>query len=265
MTKRPVAIDPDPEPIAAVSAAEGLGEMGDEPQLPEDASPEAHEIAERSNKTFKQFSENLSLNMRRLRRENDWNVTDLSKITGVSTTHLGAIEHKKQNVSLRHLILMAYAFNVEPMALLSPPSYMDHYIRNVKRDGKENKKNWYGLPLVDLDSFKTYSQDHLVRTPPEEAFFGPRPSPLPSAASAEAFLPVETILGSGGSSFSLSTVARIIEAAHKRIEALKRKHGSVQMTRAMLNNVLAAVLSASHETDDERDDGSASQPPVESR
>lgn len=264
MTKRPVAVDPDPEPTAAVSAAEEGGETGDEPQLSEDASPEAREIAEKNREAFKQFHENLSLNMRRLRRENDWNVSDLARMIGVSATHLGAIEHKKQSVSLRHLVLMAYAFNVEPMALLSPASYMDQYIRNVKRDGRDNKKNWYGLPLVDVDSFKLSSQDHPVRPSPEEAFFGLRPSALPLTASAEAPSPVEAVLGSGGAPFNLATVARIIGAAYKRIEALKRKHGSVQMTRAMLNNVLAAVLSAYHDTDDECDDEHIPQPPVES-
>ena len=237
--------------------------MGDEPQLSEDASPEAREIAEKNREAFKQFHENLSLNMRRLRREKDWNVSDLARMIGVSATHLGAIEHKKQSVSLRHLILMAYAFNVEPMALLSPASYMDQYIRDVKQYAKDNKKSWYGLPLVDLGSFKFSSQNHPVRPPPEEAFFGPRPSSPLSITSAEAPSPVEAVLGSDGAPFNLATVARIIGAAHKRIEALKRKHGSVQMTRAMLNSILAVVLSASHDTDDECDDEHTSQPPVE--
>lgn len=262
MTKRPAPVNPDPEPIAAVSTAEEGGEIGDEPQLSEDASPEAREIAEKNREAFKQFHENLALNMRRLRRENDWNVSDLARMIGVSSTHLGAIEHKKQSVSLRHLILMAYAFDVEPMALLSPASYMDQYIKNVKRDGKDNKKSWYGLPVVDLDSFKLPSQNHPVRPPPEDAFFGSRPSALPLTASAETLSPVEAVLGSGGAPFSLATVSRIVGAAYKRIEALKRKHGSVQMTRAMLNNVLAAVLSASHDTDDECDDEHTTQPPV---
>lgn len=238
-------------------------EMTDDTQLPDGASPEEVEKMQRDQRVIAQYRENLAHNMRRFRARERWTQTDLGRAIGSSQGQIAFLEREKQNVGLGILTKLATVFNVEPMVLISPPDDLDDYFR---RRGltKPQDNVWAGSPLVDSTQASAKPQQVTMGTAPEESFFGPQtPSALPPSKPAEAVASVESLLGSPNDPLNLAVVARIVGAAYKRIESLRHKHGPVPMTRAMLNGVLAAVLNASHDTDDECGTNSLALPEVD--
>ena len=176
--------------------------------------------------------------MRRFRAREKWTQTDLSKAIGSSQGQIAFLEREKQNVGLGILTKIAKAFNVEPMVLISPPDDIDDYFM---RRG-----------LVNPSRASVNPQRDTVENMLKERLYGsqtPLAPPVPEAAGTPA--PVEVPPGLPSDALNLAVMARLVGAAHKRIESLRQKHGSVPMTQAMLNSVLAAVLNASHDLDEE--------------
>ncbi len=284
MSKRPVVTNANDKWGALPHDDQEMAETPDELRLPKAATPEQRESARRDEQLIDQFRDNLAKNLRRLRARENWTQTDLGNKVGLGQSQIGFFERKRQSISLKNLIQFATVFNVDPMALLSGPIAIEEEIKDdtdieEDKDISESLETaWAGTSLVGRPNIKTLPQvaDDVL---PEEAFFGPNPAPssppekvfpgpklAPSSSptkSAESSMPMEAILGSPSDPLDLAVVSRIIGAAYKRIESLRHKHGSVPMTRAMLNSVLAAVLNASHDTDDECGDKDSLQPEVE--
>lgn len=225
-------------------------EASDDLERSQNAAFEQRESARRDEQVIDQFRENLASNLRRLRTRENWTQTDLGNRVGLSQSQIGFLERKKQNIGLPMLIQLSRLFNVEPMELLSNPD--DLRIRGkteeVFSDTSDHTKSYND----SAESSNIEIQPFEARVPPEHAFFGTKLSPSPPQPKpAMSSIPMEAILGSPDDPLDLAVVSRIIGAAYKRVESLRHKHGSVPMTRAMLLGVLAAVLNASHDADDE--------------
>lgn len=237
--------------------------MTEDTQLPDGATPEEIERIQKDQRVIAQYRENLAHNMRRFRARERWTQTDLGRAIGSSQGQIAFLEREKQNVGLGILTKLAMVFNVEPMVLISPPDDLDDYFR---RRGltKPQDNAWAGSPLINPTQASAKPKQDTVGKTPEESFFGPQtPSASPLPKPAEAPASMEALLGSPSDPLNLAVMARIVGAAYKRIESLRHKHGSVPMTRAMLNSVLAAVLNASHDTDDECGTDSLALPEVD--
>ena len=262
MSKRPVIIDTDAKSGILSSDNKVTAEIPDDLVLPKNATPEQVESARRDEQLIDQFRENLANNMRRFRAREKMTQTELGNRIGLSQSHIAFLERKKQNIGLGTLIKLARLFNVEPMVLLNSPVEADVHSKKGKSVLSSPENAWSGASLTGPP--KANPLQIAVRPPLGEAFFGPEPTPADAPAkSAESSLPMETLLGSATEPLNLAVVSRMVGAAHKRIESLRQKHGSIAMTRAMLNGVLAAILNASHDADDECGDEKTSQPDVE--
>jgi DNA-binding XRE family transcriptional regulator len=230
MSKSPVDAIAD-EAADLVSNDQKESEMTDDTQIPDGASPEEIAKAQRDQEMILQYRRNLADNLRRFRARERWTQADLGRAIGSSQGQIAFLEREKQNIGLGILTKIALAFNIEPMVLISPPGDIDRY---------------FGI------TSGAKPQQGITQPAPEENFSGPQTLPgLPPSRPAESPASMDTLLGSPIDPLNLAVVARIVGAAHKRIEALRHKHGSVPMTRAMLNGVLAAILNASHDTEDE--------------
>ena len=251
MTKQPMdAVAGEASPVAIAIDQED-SEMTEDIQLPDGAISDETRKALSDQQITSQYRENLAHNMRRFRAREGWTQTDLGRAIGSSQAQIAFLEREKQNVGLGMLTKLAVVFNVEPMVLISPPDNLDDYYR---RRGimRPHDRAWADSTLINPAQASAKSQQDAAGKTPEEKSSEPQTSsasavPKPSEAPASA----EVLFGSPGEPLDLVVMARIVGAAYKRIESLRHKHGSVPMTRAMLNSVLAAVLNASHETDDE--------------
>jgi len=212
-------------------------EMPGETQLAIATTPEGIKRLEEDKQIIAQYRENLAHNMRRFRARERWTQTDLGKAIGSSQGQIAFLEREKQNVGLGILTKLAKAFNVEPMVLISPPDDIDEYFM---RRG-----------LVNTSRASVNPQRDTVENMLKERFYGSQTPPTPPVPET-AVTPVSTEVPPGLPSdpLNLAVMARLVGAAHKRIESLRQKHGSVSMTQAMLNSVLAAVLNASHDMDE---------------
>ena len=243
-------IDTDNKRGAFPSDDQETADTPDDLELSQDATLEQGESARRDEQIIEQFRENLANNLRRLRARENWTQTDLGNKVGLSQSQVGFLERKRQNIGLPMLIQLSLLFNVEPMELLSDSG-------NTDEDNKIDKilpslPESAGSGKLPVDPPNIEPPQIAGRVSPEEAFFGPKPASPPSLPkSADSSMPMEAILGSPDDPLDLAVVSRIVGAAHKRIESLRNKYGSVPMTRAMLIGVLAAVLNASHDVDDE--------------
>ncbi len=212
--------------------------MTDDMQIPDGASPKEIEKAQRDQEMILQYRRNLADNLRRFRARERWTQLDLAKAIGSSQGQIAFLERERQNIGLGILTRIAMAFNIEPMVLISPPGDIEKY---------------FGINVL------AKSQQVIIQPLPEESFSGPQTlTDSHSSRPAESPASMDALLGSPSDPLNLAVVARIVGAAHKRIEALRHKHGSVPMTRAMLNGVLAAILNASHDTEDECETDSVS-------
>lgn len=272
MSKKPLNEDTGDESHAISSNDQEEAGVLNDSRFAKDATREQRAKAARDQAVVKQFRENLSNNIRLFRAREKWTQNDLASVIGATQPQIAFLERKKQNVSLRILTKLAFAFNVEPMVLLSPLDEGDEIFRKNKTVKVSLEETWFGSSLVGLlempptqdPPLKRPSTQDAVRLTPEEAFFGSKtPAVISSTRSVESVPGAETVLGSVNDPVTLAGAARILSAALKRIEVLRHKHGSVPMTRAMLNSVLAAVLNASHDADDEGADENSSQPEVE--
>lgn len=238
MTKqRANVVANEASPVAALIDQNG-SEMIEDTQPPDEAIADKAGKVPSDHQITTQYRENLAHNLRHYRAREGWTQTDLGKAIGSSQAQIAFLEREKQNVGLGMLTKLAMVFNVEPMVLISTPENMDEYYRRrgIIRPTDRNEINQFLLNQAQENAKSR--QDAVDKTLEERSF-------EPQAHSADA------LLGSPGEPLDLVVVARIVGAAYKRIETLRHKHGSAPMTRAMLNSVLAAVLNASHETDDE--------------
>ncbi len=231
----------------------------DDLELSQDVTLERQESDRISDEIIRQYRENLSDNMRRIRGRNKWSQKELGKKIGLGQAQVAFIERKGQSVSLKTLTQMAIAFNVDPMALLVPAGDVNTFFKRIESIPAAPKNAWSDTSPVEHP--KINGARAATGLAPEEAFFGSRPTPLSSSSKHhEALMPMEAILGSPNDPLDLAVVARMIAAAHKRIDLLRQKHGSAPMTRAMLIGVLAAILNASHEAEEECENTTEEQP-----
>ncbi len=237
--------------------------MTDDTQIPENATSEEVERIQRDQRVIAQYRENLAHNMRRFRARERWTQTDLGKAIGSSQGQIAFLEREKHNVGLSILTKLATVFNVEPMVLISPPDDLDNYFRRRALKKPDDSVSAESSFLYSTQAVSKVLRNTSERTL-EENLFEPQAfsaSPLVKLAGAPASM--EASLGSPGDPLDLVVMARIVGAAYKRIESLRHKHGSVPMTRAMLNSVLAAVLNASHDTDADCDKDRAPLPEID--
>ena len=237
MTKRPKDVPADGEEASPDLDDQRDSEMPEETRLPARATPEDIKRLEDDKQVIAQYRENLAHNMRRFRARERWTQTDLGKAIGSSQGQIAFLEREKQNVGLGILTKLAKAFNVEPMVLISPPDDIDEYFM---RRGLVNTSRTSVSPQRDTVENMLKERFHGSQTPPAPSV--PETAVTPASAEVPPGLPSDPL--------NLAVMARLVGAAHKRIESLKQKHGSVSMTQAMLNSVLAAVLNASHDMDE---------------
>lgn len=245
MSKSPVDVIAD-QTSDLVPSEQKRAEMMADIQPPGEPSLAEVEKDRKAHETIMRYRKNLADNMQRFRARKKWNQTSLARAVGCSQSQIALLEREDQNVGLGILTKMALAFNVEPMVLLSPPSEIDRYFI-MPSDSSQDKNPTYLTQedaLLELQKLAGAHQSKTVDIP----------------ASLD-----NTPLGSPSDPLTLAVVARIVGAAYKRIEVLRHKHGSVPMTRAMLNGVLAAILNASHDADDECGLKDLAQPQVVSR
>lgn len=263
MTKQHVDVPADDQSaVPGFNDQKDLG-MTEETQIPENATSEEVERMQRDQRVIAQYRENLAHNMRRFRARERWTQTDLGKAIGSSQGQIAFLEREKHNVGLGILTKLATVFNVEPMVLISPPDDLDHYFRRrgLKRpDDSVSAESSFLHPTqviskVQKSASERTSEEKLL----ESQTFSTSPLGKPAGGPAS----MEAPLGSPGDPLDLVVMARIVGAAYRRIESLRHKHGSVPMTRAMLNSVLAAVLNASHDTDTDCDKDRAPLPEVD--
>lgn len=211
---------------------------------------EKDENSQKSDQIIDQFRENVANNMRLLRASKNMTQGELGKRIGFSHGQVAFLERKKQSISLRTLTHISLVFNVDPMSLLRPAATTSMPLEEAESVPAISESLWLDATPVELP--QTRVSEIAADVPTEDVFSASKSIlPTPPQKPNEPLMPVGNTLGSPNDPLDLATVARMIGAAHKRVESLKHKHGSVLITRSMLISVLAAILNASHDTDNE--------------
>lgn len=200
------------------------------------------------------YRQNLARNMKRLRKIHKLTQEGLGKRIGVGQAQIALLEVGKVDASLRSLTRIARGLGTDPMELLSPPPSSD-LVR---------------LPWTESSHSEKAKPEGYVQELQYEGEAGPRPYAAPPALSrsgdsratgGEQGPPSpDAVLNSLGQGVNLTVAKHIASAVHKRLEAMERRHGSVPMTRPMLNTLLVAMLNVSQAMDYENEDDTSNGP-----
>ncbi len=213
------------------------------------------------------YRQNLARNMKRLRKLQKLTQTGLAERIGVGQAQIALLEVRKVDASLKSLTRIAQGLGTDPMALLSPPPSSDlvrlpwtepSYAGEAKaeasdqevRHGSEADPRPYAAPPAFSGSAGgETTRDELSKPAHRNSPQTAQPPPSPDA-----------VLSSLGQGLNLTVAKHIASAVHKRLEAMERRHGSVPITRPMLNALLVAMLSASQAIDYENEDETPVRP-----
>lgn len=107
------------------------------------AVPSKHRGAESGDEAFLDAAMRLGSNVRRLREATDLSQEQLSEAAGCAVRHIQRIEAGKVNASLRLLVALASAMDVDLGALLAPPPPATRRVaanKGRRRRGKSSSK-----------------------------------------------------------------------------------------------------------------------------
>ncbi len=250
----PASSTQDGTPGADASADSAL--QAGEQELEEEAPRDHHQV------TYV-YRHNIARNMKRLRKLQKLTQADLADRIGVGQAQVAALEVAKVDASLRSLTRVAQGLGTNPMALLSAPPSMEEP----------------GAPPAEQSQSEQTNPEIADQELQHGSEAGPQPPAIPRAFGSAESGPAErersktasrdrpqgagtppgseAVLNSLGQGLNLSAAKHIAGAVHRRLEAMERRHGSVPMTRPMLNALLVAMLNASQSLDYESEAGSS--------
>ena len=248
----PASSTQDGAPGADASADSAL--QAGEQELEEEAPSDHHQVTH-------VYRYNIARNMKRLRKLQKLTQADLGYLTGITQAQIAVLEVAKVDASLRSLTRVAQGLGTDPMALLSAPPSVEEP----------------GAPSVEQSQSEQTNPEIADQELQHGSEAGPQPPAIPRASSSAESGPAqmgrsraasrdrpqgagtppspEAVLTSLGQGLNLSAAKHIAGAVHRRLEAMERRHGSVPMTRPMLNALLVAMLNASQSLDYESEAG----------
>jgi len=239
--------DKDPK---LVPAAPAKGDAPEVDALAEEVSPlgeqepEAEEVPRDHLHVTEVYRQNLARNMKRLRKKLKLTQVDLGERIGVGQGQITMLERGKVDASLKSLTRIAQGLETDPMELLAPPPTSD-LIRLPWTEMSLSEQEWEARPGPQA------APSAVTRSVESRATREEQNKPPPIDATRGAGLPPgpDAVLSSLGQGLSLTVAKHIAGAVHKRLVAMERRHGSVPMTRSMLNALLVAMLNASQNLD----------------
>jgi len=250
----PASSTQDEAPGADASADSAL--QAGEQEFEEEAPSDHHQVTH-------VYRHNIARNMKRLRKLQKLTQADLGYLTGISQAQVAVLEVAKVDASLRSLTRVAQGLGTDPMTLLSaPPSMEEPGAPSAEQSQSEPTNPETAAPELQHGS-EAGPQPPAVPRASSSAESGPAARERSKAASRDrpqgAGTPPgpEAVLNSLGQGLNLSAAKHIAGAVHRRLEAMERRHGSVPMTRPMLNALLVAMLNASQSLDYESEAGSS--------
>ncbi len=239
--------DKDPTLVPAAPAkgdAPEFDALVQEANLPEGQEPEAEEVPRDHLHVTEVYRQNLARNMKRLRKKLKLTQVDLGERIGVGQGQITMLERGKVDASLKSLTRIARGLETDPMELLAPPPSSDLVNlpwteMSMSEQEWEDRRGPQAAPPATTKSVESRATGEEQNKPP----------PVDSTRGAGLPPGSDAVLSSFGQGLSLTVAKHIAGAVHKRLVVMERRHGSVPMTRSMLNALLVAMLNASQNLD----------------